>query len=102
MVLGREIDDLWWEQRLVDIRYSRLDLFTPTSLGVILEHLRKVFLKLQSNALTHDPNTVHRVDQSLRFGLQNIADQDFHMNQLKEHITTYSREQFRNQTLKLC
>lgn len=100
VILGWEVNNIWWKKALREIGDARLYLFTFASLHIIFEHFWETFFELQSDALAHDADTVHSIDECLRLRLQNVCDQDSHLSFLEEHITADAHGQSSSQCLK--
>src|SRR5260370_35615498 len=83
MILGWEVNDVWWKQALVEKGHARLNLFAFASLHVIIKHFRKALFELQSNSFPHDADAVDGVYERLCCRSQNIRYQNFHIVFLK-------------------
>jgi len=77
MYFGREVYDEFFTVKQVGIpngkQFARLQLVVFTSPNILLIVMRKCFLKLQSNALTHYTHSVNGIYQRLCIGFQQVA-----------------------------
>ena len=74
MLLRWEIDDPWWCQGREQVWHAQPDLLALATSHVILIHIREASLKPKSNPFAHHAHSIHRVDQRLRFGLEQVPD----------------------------
>jgi len=75
MSFGREIDDVPRRKlsRLVHEHFSRLDFLPLAGRGVGLEVIGECILELQRDPASHDPDAVHRIDDCVNVGLEDVA-----------------------------
>src|SRR5262249_15499405 len=79
VALGREVDHPAWVRALPDLddqHAARLYL-APLARSLIRREVLWIgALELRRDAATHDADAVHRIDQRLRVGLQDVASGD--------------------------
>ena len=87
MIFGWEIKNRCAKEILIEIWLSRTNLFLLTELDIFFEHVRKSFLELQGNALSHNSNTIHGINKRLHRRIKDTANQHFHFIHLPQGKT---------------
>lgn len=76
VTFGREVEDVRRTRTPVQIRLAEPNPASLAALPIVLEHVRESVLELEGDALAHDADGVHRVDEGLSRRLEHVADDD--------------------------